>query len=497
VSRAAAGPPSPRPAPSIRARGAGFAYAGGAGRAFGELELEAEPGSLVLVVGPSGSGKSTLARGLAGLLPWQAAGTWAGSLRVGDVEVGRAAGSTTRDVGAGIVLQDPASQLVMERVGDDVAFGLENAEWPLDAMRRRVPEALAAVGLAGFDERRTTRLSGGEQQRVAIAGVLASRPGLLVLDEPTASLDPGGAAAIAGILGDLRSSRSTTIVLVEHRAALAWPLADIVVALGPDGRPIDVGPPMDVLARSGPALAGAGIWLPADAGGNAAVSGGRVGQRDAAPVAAPDAADAVLEIGGISFAFDGGPVVLADRSLRVAAGERVGLVGANGSGKTTLLRLALGLLRPTAGHVRLAGVDPHRVRPRELARLAGYVVQDPELGFLADTVREEVELGLGPAQRPFAHELSERLRLPLAAFGDRSPYRLSGGEQRRLSLVSALARRPALLVLDEPTYGQDRLGHEALVAALDELVADGTAVLAATHEERFVRDALDRVVALP
>ena len=127
---------------------------------------------------------------------------------------------------------------------------------------------------------------------------------------------------------------------------------------------------------------------------------------------------------------------------------------------------------------------------------AGYVVQDPELGFLADTVLEEVELGLGQEQIRYAHELCERLRLPLERFGDQSPYRLSGGEQRRLSLVTGLARRPLLLALDEPTYGQDRRGHEALVAALDELLGQGSAMLAATHDERFVRDATDRRIEL-
>jgi energy-coupling factor transport system ATP-binding protein len=134
--------------------------------------------------------------------------------------------------------------------------------------------------------------------------------------------------------------------------------------------------------------------------------------------------------------------------------------------------------------------------PVQIARLAGYVVQEPELGFLGDTVREEIELGLEPEQVRYAHELAERLRLPLASFGDRSPYRLSGGEQRRLSLVTGLARRPLLLALDEPTFGQDRRGHEALVAALDELVEHGSAVLAATHDERFVRDATGRRVEL-
>jgi energy-coupling factor transport system ATP-binding protein len=372
----------------------------------------------------------------------------------------------------------------MERVGDDVAFGLENLAWPMVAMRQRVPEVLAQVGLAGFDGRRSTRLSGGEQQRVAIAGVLALRPGLLVLDEPTASLDPDGAERVVGVLAEIRAQRSATIVLVEHRASLAWPLADVVLALADDGRPIDIGPPAEVLARSGPAIERAGIWLPGPAGPERK-------RAAAAPTSEP-----ILELDAVRFGFEPGSAVLHSLDLAVRPGERIALVGPNGSGKTTLLRLAMGLLRPTSGSIRLGGRDPRRLQPPELARLAGYVVQDPELGFLADSVREEVELGLEPEQLAYARELCERLRLPLDTFGDRSPYRLSGGEQRRLSLVTGLARRPVLLALDEPTYGQDRRGHEALVAALDELVGQGSAMLAATHDERFVRDATDRRIEL-
>jgi energy-coupling factor transport system ATP-binding protein len=421
---------------------------------------------------------------------------------VGGVEVAGSEPVTTAALGAGIVLQDPASQLVMERVGDDVAFGLENAAWPLARMRARVPEALALVGLAGFEDRRSTRLSGGEQQRVAIAGVLALEPRLLVLDEPTASLDPAGAAGVGKLLADLRSQRSTTIVLVEHRAALAWPLADVVLALDADGRPIEAGPPGQVLARSGRQLRDAGIWLPpaavatdadTDAGAEAAAGEAR---RTAARAAQDTQPAPILSLSNVRFGFEPSHPVLRSIDLQVSPGERIGLVGPNGSGKSTLLRLVMGALRPTAGEIRLGGLDPRRLSPTAIARLAGYVVQDPELGFLGDSVREEVEIGLDPGQVPYARELCERLRLPLETFGDRSPYRLSGGEQRRLSLVTGLARRPALLALDEPTYGQDRRGHEALVAALDDLVGEGSAMLAATHDEQFVRDATDRWIEL-
>jgi energy-coupling factor transport system ATP-binding protein len=492
----------------IRASGAGFTYAGADRPAVRDLELEVEPGQLLLVVGPSGSGKSTIARGLAGLLPSQFAGTWQGSLRVGDIDVARddppdldageagvgadALGPiTAASLGAGIVLQDPASQLVMERVGDDVAFGLENLAWPMVAMRARVPEALAAVGLTGFEGRRSTRLSGGEQQRVAIAGVLAAKPGLLVLDEPTASLDPEGAAAVFEILADIRSRRAATVVLVEHRAALAWPLADLVLALDDDGRPIDLGPPADVLGRSAKRLEAAGVWLP-EGPDAARMDANDSPRRPRGPLGTIP----ILELASVRFGFEPGAPVLRSVDLEVVAGERIALVGPNGSGKTTLLRLALGLLKPIAGEIRLGGREPWRLSGAELARQAGYVAQDPELGFLADSVLEEVELGLDADQIRYAHELCDRLRLPLERFGDRSPYRLSGGEQRRLSLVTGLARRPLLLALDEPTYGQDRRGHEALVAALDELVGQGSAILAATHDERFVREATDRRVEL-
>lgn len=451
---------------------------------------------MLLVVGPSGSGKSTLARAVAGLLPWQFAGEWQGSLRVGDVDVARGAPAevdpsgmplTAAALGTSIVFQDPASQLVMERVGDDVAFGLENARWPRADMRARVSESLAGVDLRGFDDRRSTRLSGGEQQRLAIAGVLAPGPGVLVLDEPTAQLDPAGAAAVFRILAAIRAQRAATIVLVEHRVALAWPFADLVLALDADGRPIDAGVPEAVLGRSRKKLAGAGIWLPDEVGAGAPK---RLGAERI------PSEDPVLDIRELRFGFSPAAPVLRSIDLSIGAGERVALLGPNGSGKTTLLRLALGLLRPIAGTVRLGGRDPRSLSPAQLARLAGSVAQDPELGFIGESVREEVELGLAPADVAFAHQLADQLRLPLTEFGDRSPYRLSGGEQRRLSLITGLARRPLLLALDEPTWGQDRRGHEALVGALDELVGEGSAVLAATHDERFVRDATDRRVEL-
>ena len=470
---------------------------GGADRpALTGVTVAVPAGACLLVVGPSGSGKSTFGLAVAGLVPREIRATMNGTLTVNGTET---QAHTAAELAArvGIVFQDPESQLVMERVEDDVAFGLENRAWPPDAMRARVPEMIEATGLSGLERRRSNRLSGGQQQRLALAGVLAPQPGCLVLDEPTANLDVDGAAALFERLRILKASRAATLILIEHHVEDAWPLADLVLALDRDGTVIDVGAPGDVLARSGDRMAAAGTWLPAD---------GIDGADRAAEVEHPSSrwAAIVVDARDVGFGYERSAPVLTDVDLTIGAGERLALVGANGSGKSTLGRLLVGLLRPDRGTVRLfdaagarpGGDDPARLPAAVLARRAGYVFQDPESGFLTDRVADEVLLGLTPEERAAAPALMDRLHLPLDRFGARSPYRLSGGEARRLSLACTLVRAPGLLVLDEPTFGQDRLGYESLLRILDEHVDRGAALVAATHDRRFVADAATRVVTV-
>ncbi len=385
------------------------------------------------------------------------------------------------------MLQDPATQLVMERVEDDVAFGLENRAWQRDAMHARIPQALAEVGLAGMERGRSRRLSGGQQQRLALAGALAPRPGLLVLDEPTANLDGEGAATLMSTLAAIRGTRAATLVLIEHQVDLAWPLADAVLALGQDGRPIDVGSPDEVLARSAEAMRAAGIWLPAE---SAAAPLSRATTADLAT------SETLVHADGVRFGYDRSDPVVRDISIEARAGERIALVGPNGSGKSTLGRLLVGLLRPDHGRVTLAGGDPSRMPASTLARHAGYVFQEPERQFLAQTVGDEVRFELTDEERGRVDQLMARLALPLDQFEERSPYRLSGGEQRRLSLACILVRRPELLVLDEPTFGQDRHGYEGLLAILGEHLDAGACLIAATHDSRFVGDVAGRIVEI-
>jgi energy-coupling factor transport system ATP-binding protein len=474
---------------SIVARDLGFRYTGAARPALSDLSFELDPGQVLLVVGPSGSGKSTLGLAVAGLVPRELAGAFEGSLEVDGTET-RTWEPAALAERVGIVFQDPESQIVMERVEDDVAFGLENRGWLRGRMLARVPEALRAVGLGGLERRRANRLSGGQQQRLALAGVLAAVPGILVLDEPTANLDPGGTGDVFRRLEGIRATGETTIVLIEHHVELAWPLADLVLALGGDGRPIDFGPPDRVLARSGVRLRREGVWLP----DRATREGGTL---PAPRLPAPEPGSPLIAARGVRFSYDRllEPVV---RDIELVAGraERIALVGPNGSGKSTLGRLLVGLLRPDHGEIRLGADEPWQLPAPELARRAGYVFQDPELQFLADRVEDEVMLGLRADERVVAGDLMDRLGLPLARFADRSPYRLSGGEARRLSLACVLVRWPQVLVLDEPTFGQDRHGHEALVEILRERLETGTCLFTATHDRRFVAEIADRIVEL-
>ena len=374
----------------------------------------------------------------------------------------------------------------MERVEDEVAFGLENRGWERDAMRDRVPEALAEVGLEGMGRARSRKLSGGQQQRLALAGALAPRPGLLVLDEPTANLDPDAAARLMTTLTAIRGSSAATQILIEHNVDRAWPLADVVLALGGDGRPIDVGAPADVLARSAEAMRAAGIWLPGDEAVTLLVG----------PDLPSDFGEVLLAANGVRFGYQRREPVVRDVTFSAAAGERIALVGPNGSGKTTLSRLLVGLLRPDHGRIDLVGNDPARMPPATLARHAGYVFQEPERQFLGQTVGEEVRIGLDEEEMARVEALMDRLGLPLERFEARSPYRLSGGEQRRLSLACVLVRRPDVLVLDEPTFGQDRHGYEGLLGILAEHLDQGACLIAATHDMRFVGDVGQRIVEM-
>jgi energy-coupling factor transport system ATP-binding protein len=474
---------------AIEASGWGWRHAGRHDWALRGLDLRVEAGERVLLVGPSGSGKSTLLRAVAGLLE-PSGGEQEGRLLV-DRRDARQARDTT-----GLVFQDPESQIVMARAGDDVAFGLENHCLSPDVIWPRVHGALAAVGFPYGIDHPTDALSGGELQRLAIAGVIALRPGILLLDEPTANLDPDGAALVRGVISEVVRQLGLTLLMVEHRVADAIELVDRVVAIDAGGVVAD-GPPAYVFMRHGDTLADAGVWVPDR-------------RLPAAPQRHRPEAETLIMADQVEFRYPGSSLQALGRTdLQVKSSEALAVVGPNGSGKSTLAFLLAGLLRPTGGSVvagealaRGRGHEPLADWPsRRLAERIGTVFQDPEHQFLAGRVRDELTLGPVAAgvDRQAARRRADELltRLHLDHLADANPFTLSGGEKRRLSVATALATAPAVLVLDEPTFGQDRRTAVELLRLLAALRDEGRAVLFVTHDREFATALADRTLRLP
>ncbi len=483
----------------VVARGWGWRHAGRRAWALRDVDLQLEPGQRTLVLGASGAGKSTLLAGIAGLLDPET-GDEAGALTVDGVPAQRArlAGVRAGQPRTGLLLQDPVAQTVLARCGDDVAFGLENHAVPTAELWARVRGALAAVRFPYPAEHSTARLSGGERQRLALAGVLALEPGLLLFDEPTAMLDPAGAAAVRAEVARLLTRTSAGCVLVEHRVAPWLPLVDRVVVLAPDGVVAD-GPPAAVLDRHGEALATDGVWVP---GHPPRPPGGTWRQ----PARAPG--ELLLRARGLAVAPPGSPVpVVTGIELDLARGQVVAVTGPNGAGKSTLALALAGLVAPVVGELtataalaRGAGSRPYRWRGTELLTRVGTVFQDPRHQFVAGTVADELATGprrAGIGETETDARVAELLdRLGLRPLARAHPFTLSGGEQRRLSVATALATRPDVLVLDEPTFGQDSCTWAALAALLGEAADAGTALVLVTHDAALVEALADEELRL-
>ena len=494
---------------AVSLEGVTYTYPGAPAPALRDVDLRIEAGELVVVAGGSGSGKSTLLRAISGLVPHFHGGIFAGRATVG--------GLSTRDHGpgelaaiVGTLFQDPEAQVVTGTPRAELAFGPENLGRTPAQVARAVEETALALAIEGLLDRSTAELSGGELQRVALGAALSTRPGVVVLDEPTSQLDPVAGDELIGLLRRHNEDADATIVLAEHRLERCLHAADRVIALEAGAIVCD-GSPREFLrwaAQAAPSLQTPGGQLLGRLGISPVPGVKRaraaLRERDLLPAASASGPDAqgdaarrsagarlssvggrlvarrgrnadgqpALALAGVWHELRGGAVILRDSSLRVAPRERVALMGRNGAGKSTLLRHAAGLMQPTRGTVRRAG------------RVA-LLLQNPGDYLVHERVADEApavalqSVGLG----------GER-------FADRHPRELSGGERQRLALAVVLGDMtdpPAVVCLDEPTRGMDRDDKRRLVALLDGLDA---AVIVATHDPEFVAAFASRVILL-
>lgn len=475
----------------VCARGWGWRHAGRKNAALSGVDLDIAPGERVLVLGPSGSGKSTLMGGLAGLLGGAEEGEATGTLTVDGVAPAEARGRV------GLLMQDPEAQVVLARVGDDVAFGMENLGVAREEIWPRVENSLEAVGLSVPLDHSTTELSGGQKQRLALASILAMGPGLLLLDEPTANLDPSGVAEVRAAVEKVVERTGATVVVVEHRVDVWASLVDRVIVVA-DGAIAADGPLDEVLAQQGEALRERGIWLPGD---DVAAEVGP------APEVAPASSDAtpIARVTDLTIGYDASAPVRSGIDLTIERGVSTCIVGANGAGKSTFALTLAGLLPPLEGAVEVetsdgtAG-DPHEWSSKQLLGRMSMVFQEPEYQFLAATVAEELAIGpraAGMTDEEIAPLVDEHLEaLGLTKLARANPMTLSGGEKRRLSVATALISAPELLILDEPTFGQDRGTWLGLVRLLRAALERGVTLVSITHDPAFVAAMGQRVIDL-
>ena len=475
----------------VCARGWGWRHAGRKNAALSDVDLDIAPGERVLVLGPSGSGKSTLMGGLAGLLGGAEEGEATGTLTVDGVAPAEARGRV------GLLMQDPEAQVVLARVGDDVAFGMENLGVAREEIWPRVENSLEAVGLSVPLDHSTTELSGGQKQRLALASILAMGPGLLLLDEPTANLDPSGVAEVRAAVEKVVEHTGATMVVVEHRVDVWASLVDRVIVVA-DGAIAADGPLDEVLAQQGDALRERGIWRPGDD------VAAEVGPAPEVPPASSEAAP-IARVTDLTIGYDASAPVRSGIDLTIERGVSTCIVGANGAGKSTFALTLAGLLPPLEGAVEVetsdgtAG-DPHEWSSKQLLGRMSMVFQEPEYQFLAATVAEELAIGpraAGMTDEEIAPLVDEHLEaLGLTKLARANPMTLSGGEKRRLSVATALISAPELLILDEPTFGQDRGTWLGLVRLLRAALERGVTLVSITHDPAFVAAMGQRVVDL-
>ncbi len=507
-----------------------FTYTDSDAPALEHVSLEVREGEFVGVTGPSGAGKSTLAAVMSGAVPHHFKGQLFGAAYVGGMDtcevsltdISRLVGSVTQDID---------SQMVASVVEDELLFGLENFGVPHELIEGRMADALDTVGIADLRDREIATLSGGQKQKVAIAAILALRPRVLVLDEPTAALDPVSSETVFETLRRLNEDEGITVVVIEQKVALLSRFCGRVLVMA-DGRLVLDGTPHEVfshgerlrelgvdsprVARVSNSLAQHGIIEPGPpcldvdeaaalvrdlvAGRAAPAPDGlayRTGPRHA-PSRRPAGADPVVSFADVCFSYPGSGAAVTGLTFEVRPGELMGVVGQNGAGKTTLTKLLNGLLRPASGTIRVAGIDTRGVPTSRIAAHVSTLFQNPDRQICKDTVLEEVAFGLELQGVP-TEEARARSRTVVGRFGlppDEAPFSLSRGQRQMVALASVVVMEPEVVLLDEPTSGLDYRECMTVMETVREMAERGCCVVMVCHDMEVVSDFADRIIVM-
>lgn len=493
-----------------------------------DVSLRIEPGTLNILVGPGGSGKSTLCDLFNGVIPHLSGGEFEGDVWV--------AGANTREAEVkdlaqqvGRVFQDPETMFATLYVEDEIAFGPENLRIDADTIRATVDEMLAQTDLTAHRHNLVWALSGGQVQKLGLATVLAMRPEMIVLDEPTSNLDPASTRSVHEMVLGLREA-GVTVLLVTRELDELLAEADQLLVLE-EGRILAAGPPREVLRTHGSYMIDElGVWLPetSEIGvqlrqdgllpddvipitvgetvsaleGSGLLAG--LAAADASQVidALPEPGEALITGRGLIYTYPGGTEALQGIDLDIHRGEWLMIVGRNGAGKSTLARLLVGLLKPQReGALTLFGRDARKWKVETLANQIALVFQNPEHQFLTDSVADEVGYSLLAQGITDPAEVERRTDALLTELGlthvtDVHPFALSAGLKRRLGVAVMLVGEPEVLVVDEPTYGQDREMTHTLMALMQDIRAHGVGVVMITHDMRLVEEYAERVVVM-
>jgi energy-coupling factor transport system ATP-binding protein len=482
------------------------------------IDLEIATGEFLAVMGPTGVGKTTLCLALNGIVPLSTGGIIGGDVIVDGLNTKRqSVAELARRVG--LVFQEPETQLFNMTVEMEVAFGLENLGLSRVEMNERIEWALSLVKMQALRQRSPFQLSGGQKQRVAIAAMLAMQPKILVLDEPTANLDPVGKREVFTAVQTLRHQLDMTIIMVSHESEQIAEFADRVIVLD-EGKIAMSGSPTAVFAQittlqqiglAAPQVSELAYHLNQQHGTNyhfvtlkdaehlpLATRHSPIAQLPNYPIASPP--DPAIEIHDLHFSYDPVTPVLNGISLTIGAGEMVALIGQNGSGKTTLAKQMNGLLRPSQGTIHLFQQNIVGKPVGELARKVGYVFQNPDHQIFSPSVREEIAVGprnLGWDEEEVQHCVEQTLqRFDLLPFAERQPTLLSFGLRRKVSVAAVVAMQTAVLILDEPTTGLDWRSTQELMVILQALRENGRTILIITHDMRLVADHIPRCLVM-